>query len=57
MDVLARIRYRQPLDKATIYNQNDAFYVIFEKPKSSIAEGQFVTWYLKDELIGSGSIS
>ena len=57
IEVLARIRYRQPLGKAIIYNRNDALYVIFDKPKLAIAEGQFVAWYLNDELIGSGEIS
>ncbi len=57
MRVLARYRYRQDLQEATIFQFEDAFYVEFDKPQSAIAEGQFAAWYLDDELIGSGVIS
>jgi len=36
---------------------NQGLYVEFETPQSAITEGQFVAWYIKDELIGSGVIS
>ncbi|MPT32431.1 MAG: tRNA 2-thiouridine(34) synthase MnmA [Chryseobacterium sp.] len=57
MGVMARIRYRQALEKATIYQFEDGFYMEFENPQSAIAEGQFAAWYMDDELIGSGVIS
>ncbi|HEX9981175.1 MAG TPA: tRNA 2-thiouridine(34) synthase MnmA [Flavobacterium sp.] len=57
MDVMARIRYRQPLQKATLHQFEDGLYVAFEQPQSAIAEGQFVAWNLGDELVGSGVIS
>ena len=57
MNVLARIRYRQALEKATIYQYEEGFYMEFENPQSAIAEGQFAAWYLDDELVGSGVIS
>ncbi|KFC24270.1 tRNA 2-thiouridine(34) synthase MnmA [Chryseobacterium sp. FH1] len=57
MDVLARIRYRQTLEKATIHQFENGLYMEFENPQSAIAEGQFASWYLEDELIGSGVIS
>ena len=57
MRVLARYRYRQDLQEATIFQFEDAFYVEFDKAQSAIAEGQFAAWYLEDELIGSGVIS
>lgn len=57
MQVKARIRYRQPLQKATLYKVNSGLYVEFENPQSAITEGQFVAWYLEDELVGSGVIS
>ena len=57
MSVLSRIRYRQKLEKATIYSTDLGLYVIFENQQSAITEGQFVAWYIKDELIGSGVIS
>ncbi len=52
----ARIRYRQPLEKAMFHQCEKALYVIFENPQTAIAEGQFVAWYKDDELIGSGVI-
>ncbi|MFN3020191.1 tRNA 2-thiouridine(34) synthase MnmA [Chryseobacterium sp. TY3] len=57
MRVLARYRYRQDLQEATIFQFEDAFYMEFDKPQSAIAEGQFAAWYLDDELLGSGVIS
>lgn len=57
MEVLARIRYRQPLEKAILYKVDSGLYVAFENPQSAITEGQFVAWYLDDELVGSGVIS
>lgn len=57
MDVLARIRYRQTLEKATIHQFENGFYMEFENPQSAIAEGQFAAWYIDDELIGSGVIA
>lgn len=57
MEVMARIRYRQPLEKATLYRTISGLYVIFEKAQSAITEGQFVAWYQEDELLGSGVIS
>ena len=57
MEVMARIRYRQTLEKATIYQFEDGFFMEFENPQFAIAEGQFAAWYIDDELIGSGVIS
>ena len=57
MDVMARIRYRQPLQKATLHQFDSGMYVSFEAPQSAITEGQFVAWHIGDELIGSGVIS
>ena len=57
MVVLARIRYRQPLQKAILHQFESGMYVQFEEPQSAITEGQFVAWYLEDELVGSGVIS
>ncbi|MDQ8749250.1 tRNA 2-thiouridine(34) synthase MnmA [Elizabethkingia miricola] len=56
-EVMARIRYRQPLQKATIYQFEAAFYIEFEEPQSAIAEGQFAAWYDGEETLGSGVIS
>ena len=57
MEVLARIRYRQTLEKATLYKVPSGMYVEFENKQSAITEGQFVAWYHEDELLGSGVIS
>lgn len=57
MKVMARIRYRQPLQEATLHQFESGMYVSFEEPQSAITEGQFVAWHLGDELIGSGVIS
>ena len=57
MKVKARIRYRQALEDATLYQFEDGLYIEFENPQSAVAEGQFAAWYVEDELIGSGVIS
>jgi tRNA-specific 2-thiouridylase len=57
MEVMARIRYRQPLQKASLHKVDSGIYVAFETPQSAITEGQFVAWYLDEELVGSGVIS
>lgn len=57
MHVMARIRYRQPLQSATLHQFENGMYVAFDEPQSAITEGQFAAWYVGDELIGSGVIS
>lgn len=57
LEVKARIRYRQELQKATLYQFESGLYVSFEQPQSAITEGQFVAWNIDDELVGSGVIS
>jgi tRNA-specific 2-thiouridylase len=57
MQVDARIRYRQALEKATLYKVDTGLYVEFENKQSAIQEGQFVAWYKNEELLGSGVIS
>jgi tRNA-specific 2-thiouridylase len=57
MQVMARIRYRQELQQATLYQFESGLYVYFDQPQSAITEGQFVAWNIEDELVGSGVIS
>lgn len=57
MEVMARIRYRQPLQKATLYQTQKGLFVRFEEKQSAITEGQFVSWHIGEELLGSGVIS
>lgn len=56
---MVRIRYRQPLQQATLYREEDGLYIIFDKPQRGISAGQFAAWYTPDEeeMIGSGVIS
>ena len=55
---MVRIRYRQPLQEATLYQQEDGMYIIFDKPQRGISAGQFAAWYThgEEEMIGSGVI-
>ena len=56
METMVRIRYRQPLQKATLYLNDSGLYIDFTTPQSAITSGQFAAWYIEDELIGSGEI-
>ena len=64
-----RIRYRQPLQDATMIMRNNGLYILFDQPQRGITPGQFAAWYspveasletrAKDtsvEMIGSGVI-
>lgn len=52
-----RIRYRQPLQEATLHVREKGVYVVFDHPQRGITPGQFAAWYTDDELIGSGVIA
>ena len=56
MEFQVSIRYRQPLQKAHLYLTNSGLYIHFDTPQSAITSGQFASWYLEEELIGSGEI-
>ena len=51
-----RIRYRQPLQKGTIYVKKDFIYILFEEKQRGITPGQFAAIYEGEELIASGVI-
>ena len=52
-----RIRYRQPLQDATLEACADGLYIRFDEPQRGITPGQFAVWYAPDgEMIGSGVI-
>ena len=64
-----RIRYRQPLQDATLIMRENGLYILFDAPQRGITPGQFAAWYMpvestlatgyKDtsmELVGSGVI-
>lgn len=57
MNINFRIRYRQPLQSGTVYRFKKGLYILFNKPISSVTSGQFVSWYIDGELIGSGTIN
>ena len=52
--LLARIRYRQPLEWCTLEQKIDGLHIVFDEPQRGIAAGQFVAWYDGEELLGSG---
>jgi len=64
-----RIRYRQPLQDATLIMRENGLYILFDQPQRGITPGQFAAWYApvetsletraKDtsvEMLGSGVI-
>ncbi len=52
-----RIRYRQPLQDATLLMRENGLYIYFDCPQRGITPGQFAVWYAEDgEMIGSGII-
>ena len=51
-----RIRYRQPLQDATVIMRSNGLYMIFDTPQRGITPGQFAVWYDGDEMLGSGVI-
>ena len=51
-----RIRYRQPLQDATLIKRASGLYILFDAPQRGITPGQFAVWYDGDEMIGSGVI-
>ncbi len=64
-----RIRYRQPLQEATLVMRANGLFIIFDQPQRGITPGQFAAWYsqIEDgsqvsvretsvEMIGSGVI-
>ena len=52
----ARIRYRQKLQKISIYKHLDYLYVEFEDFQSAVTKGQFLAIYDNSQLIASGVI-
>jgi tRNA-specific 2-thiouridylase len=52
-----RIRYRQPLQEATLYRREEGLYILFRNRQRGITAGQFAAWYDGEELLGSGVIN
>ena len=51
-----RIRYRQPLQSATLLMRDSGLYILFDAPQRGISPGQFAVWYDGEEMLGSGVI-
>ena len=51
-----RIRYRQPLQSATLLMRESGLYILFDGPQRGISPGQFAVWYDAAEMLGSGVI-
>ena len=64
-----RIRYRQPLQNATLVMRENGLFILFDNPQRGITAGQFAAWYApveeplataaadtSVEMIGSGVI-
>lgn len=56
LQIKARIRYRQALEDAYLYQKKEGLYVVFKNLQKGITPGQFCAWYDEDELLGSGII-
>ncbi len=59
--VFARVRYRQPVSKATLYVPHpltsSGFRLVFDKPQKFVAPGQSAVFYLRTgEMLGGGVI-
>ena len=52
-----RIRYRQPLQDATLICKKGKHYILFSDLQKGITPGQFAAWYIGEELLGSGVIA
>lgn len=52
-----RIRYRQPLQGGVLELKDDGGYITFDEPQRGITAGQFASWYLHEELLGSAAIN
>ena len=51
-----RIRYRQPLQEATLVQRANGLFILFDTPQRGITPGQFAVWYEGEEMLGSGVI-
>lgn len=55
--VLARVRYRQPLAKASIGYQVSSIKLVFDEPQKFVASGQSAVFYSEEgEMLGGGVI-
>ena len=55
-DITAKIRYKSPEAKATIYPEGERARVVFEEAQRAITPGQNVVFYSDDVVLGGGII-
>lgn len=55
---LVRIRYRQPLQEAVLFQEERSLFIVFKEPQRGVTPGQFAAWYSpeNEEMLGSGVI-
>lgn len=53
---MARIRYRQPLQKCTVRKMKHNLSVDFDEPQRAVTPGQSIVFYSGDEMLGGGVI-
>ena len=53
---LARIRHRQPLQKATAFIDGENVKVVFDEPQRAIVDGQYCVLYQENVCLGGGVI-
>jgi tRNA-specific 2-thiouridylase len=56
MEVLAKIRYKDPGQAATIWQDGDEIYAEFSRPVKAIAPGQSAVFYEDGKVVGGGWI-
>ena len=54
--ITAKIRYKSPEARATLYPSEDGADVVFQEPQRAVAPGQAVVFYQGDEVLGGGVI-
>ena len=53
---MARIRYRQPLQKCRVIKKKGKVHVVFAGPQRAVAPGQSIVLYKGDKVLGGGII-
>ncbi len=57
LPVMARVRYRQPLSRATLFERNEQYDIVFDVPQKFVSEGQSVVFYdLRGEMMVGGGV-